>query len=54
LITGVPYSEHSRFSELEHFITATKPKKIQPTVNVGSASKRTAMMDHITKWQAVV
>jgi DNA cross-link repair 1A protein len=49
---GVPYSEHSSYSELQDFVTALKPVKVQPTVNVGSEPKRTAMMEHISKWLA--
>ncbi len=49
-IVGVPYSEHSSFSELEHFVRALKPRKVQPTVNVGNTDKRENMMLHINKW----
>ncbi|ODM91471.1 DNA cross-link repair 1A protein [Orchesella cincta] len=49
-VVGVPYSEHSSFSELREFVTSLKPKKVQPTVNVGNAKKRGEMTMHIESW----
>uniref|UniRef100_A0A672KTN1 DNA cross-link repair 1A (PSO2 homolog, S. cerevisiae) n=1 Tax=Sinocyclocheilus grahami TaxID=75366 RepID=A0A672KTN1_SINGR len=42
-IYGIPYSEHSRFLELKCFVQWLQPKKIVPTVNVGSSRSRKAM-----------
>ena len=47
---GVPYSEHSSFSELEGFVRALKPVKIIPTVNMGNPQKREQMQKHFRQW----
>lgn len=47
---GVPYSEHSSFSELEGFVRAIKPVKIIPTVNMGNPEKREQMQKHFKRW----
>lgn len=49
-IYGVPYSEHSSFSELQRFITFFKPSKVIPTVNNGKEENRIKMNEFIQKW----
>lgn len=46
-IYGVPYSEHSSFSELRRFVRFVRPKDIQVTVNV---NKRSEYQKLFTKW----
>ena len=48
-LVGLPYSEHSSFSELKDFICAVDPKKIIPTVNI---SRREEMASYFASWIA--
>jgi DNA cross-link repair 1A protein len=49
-IFGVPYSEHSSFSELEAFVRGIQVRKVIPTVNVGQERSRKEMDVHFQQW----
>ncbi|XP_045147529.1 DNA cross-link repair 1A protein [Echinops telfairi] len=50
-IYGIPYSEHSSYLEMKRFVQWLKPKKIIPTVNVGTWRSRGAMDQHFREWR---
>ncbi|KAL5512893.1 PSO2 [Sanghuangporus vaninii] len=49
---GVPYSEHSSFSELACFALSIDCGRIVATVNVGSATSRAKMSKWVERWDA--
>ena len=49
---GVPYSEHSSFSELTCFALSLDWTRIIATVNVGTPTGRAKMQSWIDKWDA--
>lgn len=49
-IYGVPYSEHSSFTELRRFVQFLRPIEIIPTVNAADPTKRNAMTEYFKQW----
>ncbi|KAL1788868.1 DNA cross-link repair 1A protein [Sigmodon hispidus] len=50
-IYGIPYSEHSSYLEMKRFVQWLKPKKIIPTVNVGTFKSRNTMEKYFKEWK---
>lgn len=50
-IYGIPYSEHSSYTEMKRFVQWLKPKKIIPTVNVGTFNSRSTMEKYFREWR---
>eukprot|EP00057_Strongylocentrotus_purpuratus_P010546 XP_011665020.1 PREDICTED: DNA cross-link repair 1A protein-like isoform X3 [Strongylocentrotus purpuratus] len=51
-IYGIPYSEHSSYSEMKRFVQFIRADKILATVNNGNPQKRKAMDDIFKRWMA--
>jgi hypothetical protein len=49
-IYGIPYSEHSSFTELRRFVQFLKPAEVIPTVNAERSTKRNSMMEYFKQW----
>lgn len=50
-IYGIPYSEHSSYVEMKRFVQWLQPKKIIPTVNVGTYNSRSTMEKYFKEWK---
>ena len=48
-VYGVPYSEHSSYSELHALVSALRPGKVVPTVNAESAAERERLIGQFAK-----
>ena len=44
---GIPYSEHSSYTELRDCVATLRPKRIIPTVNASDATKSRALVDQL-------
>ncbi|XP_074294375.1 DNA cross-link repair protein SNM1 [Silene latifolia] len=49
-VYGVPYSEHSSFTELKEFVQFLKPRKIIATVNISNAASREKQQSYFKQW----
>ena len=49
---GVPYSEHSSYSEMKRFTQFINADKILPTVNNGNNRARAKMEDLFKSWMS--
>ncbi|XP_035674316.1 DNA cross-link repair 1A protein-like [Branchiostoma floridae] len=51
-VYGIPYSEHSSYTEMKRFVQFLQPAKILPTVNNGSPKSRHAMEQIFQQWDS--
>ncbi|XP_064382971.1 DNA cross-link repair 1A protein-like isoform X2 [Halichondria panicea] len=52
-IYGIPYSEHSSYTELREFVQYLRPLKIIPTVDNASSKRREEMQKNFREWLSV-
>ena len=50
IIIGIPYSEHSSFTELKRFVQFIRPDKVIPTVFGGAGQRISDMKDVFKDW----
>lgn len=50
IYAGIPYSEHSSFTELKQFVECLQPQRVIPTVGNQSEQVRHEMMQYVQQW----